>query len=228
MSEIDPAALDSIKTGSKTFTFASRFFGAEKARDAALLYHWLRACDDAVDDGGGREAALKIRNDVLLALQSRAPEGPSRAFAYVARKHAIPAHYPLEFVEGMAGDVEFRPPNDMRELELYCYRVAGVVGLMMAHVMGISSEKALRNACDLGIAMQLTNIARDVMTITKWVAVICPLICSVGMVCPWTIISCQRTVSGWRKLWACCWTARTSIMFRARREQNFCPSVQAL
>ncbi|NJM09891.1 MAG: squalene/phytoene synthase family protein, partial [Bdellovibrionaceae bacterium] len=54
-------------------------------------------------------------------------------------------------------------PADMAALRLYCYRVAGVVGLMMAHVMGISDERALKNACDLGIAMQLTNIARDVM-----------------------------------------------------------------
>ena len=86
-----------------------------------------------------------------------------QALHHVVQKHKIPDHYPLELIAGMAMDTHFEIPETMEELDLYCYRVAGVVGLMMAHVMGISDERALKNACDLGIAMQLTNIARDVL-----------------------------------------------------------------
>jgi phytoene synthase len=66
-------------------------------------------------------------------------------------------------IEGMAMDVRGARYTTLRELLLYCYRVAGTVGLMMSHVMGLRDERALRNAAELGIAMQLTNIARDII-----------------------------------------------------------------
>ncbi len=158
---------DSIARGSKTFTFASRFFGAEKARDAALLYHWCRNCDDTVDDSTGESRTLglaRIKEEVDRAIGGQAGESvPARALAYLVAKYDIPAHYPRELIEGMTMDAQFETPKSIGELELYCYRVAGVVGLMMAHILGVSSEFALRSACDLGIAMQLTNISRDVL-----------------------------------------------------------------
>ncbi len=156
----------SIAKGSKTFTFASRFFAREKMQDAAILYQWCRHCDDAIDacpPERKREELASLRQKTANALSGMATEVPFRALAYLVRKHAIPPHYPLELIEGMAMDAEFAPPQNEQELKLYCYRVAGVVGLMMSHVMGVSDEKALRHACDLGMAMQLTNIARDVI-----------------------------------------------------------------
>ena len=157
---------DSIARGSKTFNFAAKFFGAEKARDAAMLYHWCRGCDDTIDELTGEEQMRglnQLRQSTEQALNGHGNDAPSRALATLATKYRIPAHYPNELIEGMAMDVAFQPPRNFKEAELYCYRVAGVVGLMMAHIMGISDERALRSACDLGIAMQLTNISRDVM-----------------------------------------------------------------
>jgi len=158
---------ESITKGSKTFVFASRFFGRQKMEDAALLYQWCRYCDDAIDQAPKEqqaEALGQLRRLTTHAVQDLPVEDLSfRALQVLVGKHAIPAHYPLELIEGMAMDADFTPPADMNDLLLYCYRVAGVVGLMMAHVMGISDERALKNACDLGLAMQLTNIARDVM-----------------------------------------------------------------
>lgn len=156
----------SIARGSKTFTFASRFFSREKMQDAALLYQWCRHCDDAIDASPPerkRQELEALRMKTQEALNGTATDVSFRALAYLVHKHSIPAHYPLELIEGMATDAEFAPPTTKQELKLYCYRVAGVVGLMMSHVMGISDEKALKHACDMGMAMQLTNIARDIL-----------------------------------------------------------------
>ena len=84
------------------------------------------------------------------------------ALQYIVHRYGIPAHYAIELIEGMAMDVRGIRYANLRELLLYCYRVAGTVGLMMSHVMGLREESALKHAADLGIAMQLTNIARDV------------------------------------------------------------------
>ncbi len=156
----------SIAKGSKTFTFASRFFSREKMQDAAILYQWCRHCDDAIDacpPEGKHEQLQILRQKTGEALNGLASDVPFRALTYLVKKHSIPAHYPLELIEGMAMDAEFSIPANEQELKLYCYRVAGVVGLMMSHVMGVSDEKALRHACDMGMAMQLTNISRDVI-----------------------------------------------------------------
>jgi phytoene synthase len=84
------------------------------------------------------------------------------ALQHIVHRYGIPPHYALELIEGMAMDVRGVRYANLRELLLYCYRVAGTVGLMMSHVMGLRDQSALRNAADLGIAMQLTNIARDI------------------------------------------------------------------
>jgi phytoene synthase len=85
------------------------------------------------------------------------------ALQHIVHRYGIPAHYALELIEGMAMDVRGTRYATLRELLLYCYRVAGTVGLMMSHVMGLRDESALKHAADLGIAMQLTNIARDII-----------------------------------------------------------------
>ncbi|MFZ9596309.1 MAG: phytoene/squalene synthase family protein, partial [Bdellovibrionia bacterium] len=80
----------------------------------------------------------------------------------VIQRYQVPEHYLRELIEGMAMDVRGTHYENSKQLLLYAYRVAGVVGLIMAHIMGVSSEHALQHASDLGKAMQLTNIARDV------------------------------------------------------------------
>jgi phytoene synthase len=84
------------------------------------------------------------------------------AMQYIVQRYSIPAHYALELIEGMAMDARGTRYRTFNDLSLYCYRVAGTVGLMMSHVMGLRDELALKHAADLGIAMQLTNIARDI------------------------------------------------------------------
>jgi phytoene synthase len=160
-----------IDVGSKSFSLAARIFDPETRNAAFLLYGWCRYCDDQVDQGGEEgpdgDSATRLwhlKEQTRSALADQAQTDPVFiAFRYLVRRYAIPDHYPLELLEGMAMDVEQRRYETFSDLLLYCYRVAGTVGLMMTHVMGASDEKALRHAADLGIAMQLTNIARDVV-----------------------------------------------------------------
>ncbi|MGL4541311.1 MAG: phytoene/squalene synthase family protein, partial [Polymorphobacter sp.] len=87
------------------------------------------------------------------------------ALARVAAETALPARYPADLLTGFRSDVEERPFESEADLLTYCYHVAGVVGVMMAIVMGVSPEtqETLDRACDLGLAFQLNNIARDVV-----------------------------------------------------------------
>jgi phytoene synthase len=85
------------------------------------------------------------------------------AFQAVAMHYQIPRLYPEELIEGMSMDARGTRYESLHDLLLYCHRVAGTVGLMMCHVLGVRDARALRNAAHLGIAMQLTNICRDVL-----------------------------------------------------------------
>jgi len=161
---------DIITKGSKSFSLAAKLFDPQIRDAAVFLYGWCRYCDDQVDDAcaPGDRAELESR---LTALKEKTASAfsiePQREPVFIALQHivhryGIPAHYALELIEGMAMDVRGTRYTSLRDLLLYCYRVAGTVGLMMSHVMGLRDQSALRNAADLGIAMQLTNIARDI------------------------------------------------------------------
>ena len=160
-----------IAKGSKSFFLAAKLFEPETRHAAFFLYGWCRYCDDQVDQVRNGETQadvaqrLKILKDNTAAAFSFAPqrEPVFVALQYIAHRYGIPAHYALELIEGMAMDVRGTRYGSLKELLLYCYRVAGTVGLMMAHVMGLRDESALKHAADLGIAMQLTNIARDII-----------------------------------------------------------------
>jgi phytoene synthase len=169
------AALDEcrwmIQKGSKSFSLAARLFDPATRDAAFFLYGWCRYCDDQVDQVGAGvdrselDARLKALKDNTAAAFSSTPqqEPVFIALQYIVHRYAIPSHYALELIEGMAMDVRATQYASLKELLLYCYRVAGTVGLMMAHVMGLRDEAALKHAADLGIAMQLTNIARDII-----------------------------------------------------------------
>jgi 15-cis-phytoene synthase len=163
---------------SKSFAFAGRFLPAGCREDATALYAWCRRCDDAVDRPSGvvaRAVAVdRLRSEldrVYGPATERVGEGDGdgsetelvlAGFQRVVRRRAIPRCYADDLVDGMAMDVGWVRYRTFDDLLLYCYRVAGTVGLMMAHIMGVRSPPALRRATDLGIAMQLTNICRDV------------------------------------------------------------------
>ncbi len=152
---------------SKSFDLASRLFPRGRRDEVAALYGWCRLCDDAVDlaPRDGHAEALEGLRESLRGIYAGAPqEDPVRhCFQEVVRRRRIPIEYPEELLAGMAMDVEHAGYDTLEELLVYCWRVAGTVGLMMSHVMGVSEDRAAAHAAHLGIGMQLTNICRDVV-----------------------------------------------------------------
>lgn len=158
---------DVIRRRSRSFYVASRLLPGEVRARAMATYAFCRGADDDVDDGGSeddarrRHLATRRRLDRIYA--GEAPSDPvGRAFARVVVAAAIPRAEPEALLDGMAQDLGPVRIGDEDALLAYCYRAAGVVGRMMSRIMGRSDAEALRRAIDLGIAMQLTNIARDV------------------------------------------------------------------
>lgn len=155
-----------LEHNSKSFALAARLLPARERDRAAALYAFCRRVDDAIDDAppAGQEPALRALYDELERVYaSERLEAPAlRAFQALVSQCGLPHEYPAELIEGMAMDVRQTRYENLDQLLLYCHRVAGVVGLMMCHVFGITRDEALLNAAHLGIAMQLTNICRDV------------------------------------------------------------------
>jgi phytoene synthase len=163
-----PADLDACRAmlagGSRSFRVASLLLPARIARPAAALYAFCRVADDLIDrDDGGADAvhALERRLDAICAGRP-GPWPADRAFAAVVERHGIPRALPAALLEGLAWDAAGRGYATLGALECYAARVAGSVGAMMALLMGAASPAAIARAADLGVAMQLTNIARDV------------------------------------------------------------------
>lgn len=152
-----------IRGGSRSFHAASLLLPRRVRAPAYALYAFCRLADDAVDQGGGYPAldALRRRLDDLYAGHP-APLAADRAMAAVVRDFAIPIDLPAALLEGFAWDLEGRRYADLAALRAYAARVAGTVGTMMALLMETREPDSLARAGDLGIAMQLSNIARDV------------------------------------------------------------------
>jgi phytoene synthase len=158
-------AHETIALHSKSFALASRVLPPESRDAAAVVYTWCRRADDAVDlaDPGEAVPALDRLRRELDDVYAGQPRDPVlRAFAAIARDRRLPRHYPAELLAGMEMDVVGARYGTVEDLIGYCYRVAGVVGLMMCHVMGVDDDGALQHATHLGIGMQITNVCRDV------------------------------------------------------------------
>jgi phytoene synthase len=146
---------------SKSFALASKLLPASCRDDVAVIYAYCRHVDDAIDlvpveERPAALARLRAEVDVVYAGDDVSE------FAQVVRKHRIPRLYVDELIAGMAMDVERARYETLEDLYRYGWRVAGVVGAMLCHVFGLRDPRALQNAAHLGIAMQLTNICRDV------------------------------------------------------------------
>ena len=165
---IDPRDLEhcreAIRHGSLSFFAASHLLPA-RVRDPALaLYAFCRLADDEVDlkaDKTGAVLALRDRLELVYAGRPR-NASPDRAFAAVVEDHDMPRALPDALLEGLAWDAQERRYQTLSGVFDYSARVASAVGAMMAVLMGVRDPDALARACDLGIAMQLTNIARDI------------------------------------------------------------------
>jgi phytoene synthase len=153
--------------GSRSFWLASTLLPAPCRYDVAALYAWCRRWDDAVDHAppGTSEAALRTLQVELDAVYAPVtpPDVMLAAFQEVVRAYEIPIAYPRELLNGLAMDVRGARYESMDDLLLYSFRVAGTVGLMICHIFGVSDPRALRRAAHMGIAMQITNICRDVL-----------------------------------------------------------------
>jgi phytoene synthase len=152
-----------LRAGSRTFHAASRLLPRDVRAAAIALYAFCRLADDAVDGGGQLVALARLRQRLAAAYAGRPEDSPAdRAFAWVVASHEIPMALPLALLEGFEWDAHDRRYETLSELRAYAARVAGAVGAMMSVLMGARRPEVLARACDLGIAMQLTNIARDV------------------------------------------------------------------
>jgi phytoene synthase len=168
LSSIDPSDLAAcramLRHGSQSFFAASLLLPARVRGPATALYAFCRQADDAIDDGADPQFALARLSERLNAAYAGTPEANpvDRAFAATVTAFGIPRALPAALIEGLSWDVEGRCYRDIDALMDYAARVAGAVGVMMALIMGVRSTTALARAADLGVAMQLTNIARDV------------------------------------------------------------------
>jgi phytoene synthase len=153
-----------LRGGSRTFFAASLALPKSVRKPATALYAFCRMADDAIDLGCDRGAALGDLHRRLERVYAGAPgdTAADRAFADCVMRFSIPIDFPLALLEGFAWDAQARRYEDLPQLRAYGVRVAGTVGAMMAMVMNVREPRLLARACDLGVAMQLTNIARDV------------------------------------------------------------------
>jgi len=169
-----PAGRDAaIRTGSKSFALAARLFDPATRALVWDLYAWCRHCDDVVDgqvlgherqavgDLGARLEHLRAGTGAAFA-GSADPMSPFGALARVVAATALPRRLADDHLAGFAMDAAGRTYATLDDALDYCYHVAGVVGLMMAWVMGVRDRAVLCRASDLGLAFQLSNIARDV------------------------------------------------------------------
>ena len=168
------AARVSIARGSKSFAAASLLFDRPTRERAWLLYAWCRRCDDIADgqdhghgmtrvaDAPARLAEVRAKTEAALAGEV-VGDPAFDALRIVAAETGMPHAWPRDLLAGFALDAEEWRPRSEDDLYRYCYHVAGVVGCMMAVAMGVSpdDEATLDRACDLGMAFQLANIARD-------------------------------------------------------------------
>ena len=162
-----------VRRHARTFTLASYFLPARKKRAAFAFYAFCREADDIVDSAGVIESKIVARNlqthrRHLVEALDGSPRGPVfRELRWALREFSIPSHVMFELLDGIARDLEPEIYQNWDELEHYCEGVASTVGVMCAHVFGVPGgsrqlDIAVGHARTLGVAMQLTNILRDV------------------------------------------------------------------
>lgn len=157
---------DKAARSGSSFYYSFLFLPPEQRRAITALYAFCREIDDVVDDcQDSAVAATKLAwwRGEIAALFAGTPQHPvGRALQPVIGHYNLPQEYFQEIIDGMAMDLQQTRYPSFKELQLYCYRVASVVGMMAAEIFGYQDRQTLKYAHDLGIAFQLTNILRDV------------------------------------------------------------------
>ncbi len=158
------ACVAMMRGGSRTFFAASRLLPPRVRAGAIALYAFCRVADDLVDQPGGGEASVALLQGRLDRIYAGTPLDlvEDHALSLLVQDCGLPRHLLDALVEGFAWDTQARRYETIEDVHAYCARVAGSVGAMMSWVMGARQPHTLARACELGVAMQLTNIARDV------------------------------------------------------------------
>jgi len=156
--------VETMRDGSKSFFAASRVLPSRVRDPATALYAFCRITDDIADAADATAESIHTLQERLTAIYAGHPGDipADRALSEVVRAFDIPKELPLALIEGYEWDTQYRTYETFDDLLDYCARVAGTVGAMMCLIMGKREPETLARACDLGLAMQLTNIARDV------------------------------------------------------------------
>ena len=158
------ACVAMMQGGSKTFFAASRLLPMRVRAAAIALYAFCRVADDLVDQGGDAQANLSLLKQRLDLIYAGTPTDAveDHALALVVQHHQLPRLFLDALLEGFEWDAQGRRYQTIEDLQAYAARVAATVGGMMCWIMGPQAPLTLARACELGVAMQLTNIARDV------------------------------------------------------------------
>ncbi|OGS80407.1 MAG: squalene synthase HpnD [Gallionellales bacterium GWA2_59_43] len=157
---------DKARQSGSSFYHSFRFLPPDKRRAITALYAFCREVDDVVDECSDADVARTTLNwwrDEVDAIYSGRPQHPvAQALVPIVTQFNLAREHLLEIIDGMEMDLEQARYPDFKSLQLYCYRVASVVGLLSAEIFGYTDRQTLKYAHDLGLAFQLTNIIRDV------------------------------------------------------------------
>jgi len=157
---------DKAAASGSSFYYSFMFLPSDKRRAITALYAFCREVDDVVDECSDEQVARITLNwwrAQVADIYGGKPQHPvALALVPVVRQFSLAQEHLLEIIDGMEMDLDHPRYNDFKSLQLYCYRVASVVGLLSVEIFGYTDRRTLKYAHDLGIAFQLTNIIRDV------------------------------------------------------------------
>ena len=153
----------------KSFNWAGFFLPKKTYKNCSYLYDFCRVVDNIADDEGEIEIKkIKFQKFVSDFKQKNFEDPVIQNMWNIIHEFNISLEIIYDLFDGIESDIKQNVKIDTRkDLLIYCYRVAGTVGLMMAKILKVSKKQSLKSAIDLGIAMQLTNISRDVIEDSK-------------------------------------------------------------
>jgi len=163
MQALERASQEVLVTRARSFRWGQALLPTDAAREVALCYAFCRLVDDTADEAADTASARVALDEIVAELSGERPARPIvAAYKDIVRRRGIDPRAARELLAGMRFDLETVRVEDDADLLRYAYRVAGTVGVMMCGILGVDERAALPHAIDLGIAMQLSNIARDV------------------------------------------------------------------
>ncbi len=162
----DQYCQDKVAKSGSSFYYSFLFIPAEQRRAITALYAFCREVDDVVDECSDHDIARRKldwwREEIERCFSAQGSHPITQALEQAVQNYNLPVEYFREIIDGMSMDLEQTRYDSFSELALYCHRVAGVVGLLAAEIFGYQHRDTLKYAQELGVALQLTNIIRDV------------------------------------------------------------------